>query len=284
MSKVAIVTDSTSCIPPELVKQYDIRIGPYHVIMDGEDYKDLIDITPPEFWRRFSTLKSLPTTCVLSPGEYIEIFNDLAKRTKDIVCVCISRALSGAYTSSSQAKEIFNEKHPDVNIEIVDSMNAGGALGFTVLAAARAAEAGKNIKEVVQTALEVIPRTKLLIALDTLKYLIKGGRAPKIAFVGELLHFKPIIGLVKDPGLIDALGKERGKERAMQRLVEMVKEHADISKPLHIMIHYTDNIRDGEKLKEMVTAAYKCAEVHMTDFTPVMTTHTGPSLALSFYS
>jgi DegV family protein with EDD domain len=284
MSKVAIVTDSTSCIPEELRKQYDIHVGPYHIEMEGEDYRDLIDITPEEFWRRFKTLKKLPTTGTLGPGEYMEIFEDIIKHTKDIVVVCISRTLSGAYDSSTQAKEIFKETHPDVTIEIVDSKNSGGALGFAVIAAARAAEAGKNIKEVAQAALDVVPRAKLLIALDTLKYLIQGGRAPKVAYIGEFLNVKPIIGLVRETGLVDSLGKERGKERAMRRLVEMVKEHADVTRPLHIMIHYTDNIKDGELLKEMVTSTYNCAEIYMTDFTPVMTTHTGPSVALSFYS
>jgi DegV family protein with EDD domain len=284
MTKVGVVTDSTSCLPRELIEKYDIRVGPYHVIIDGEDYRDLIDITPAEFWRRFKTLSQLPTTCVLSPGEYINIFTDLIKHTRDIVCVCISKALSGAYESSMQAKEIFQAEHPEVNIEIVDSKNSGGALGFAVLAAARAAEAGKDIREVVQAAYDVVPRAKMLIALDTLKYLIQGGRAPKIAFVGELLNLKPIIGLVRDTGLVDPLGKERGKEKAMRRMVEMVKEHADVTRPLHMMIHYTDNREDGERLKQIVTSVYNCAEVHMTDFTPVMTTHTGPSLALSFYS
>jgi DegV family protein with EDD domain len=259
-------------------------VGSYHVEIEGEDYRDLIDITPAEFWRRFKTLKSLPTTGVPGPGEYIAIFEDLIKHTRDIVVVCISKTLSGAYDSSSQAKAIFQETHPDINIEIVDSKNSGGALGFVAVTAARAAEEGKTLKEVVQAAEDIVPRAKLLIALDTLKYLIQGGRAPKVAYVGEFLNVKPIIGLVRESGLVDSLGKERGKEKAMRRLVEMVKEHADITKPLHIMVHYTDNIKDGEMLKEMVASAYNCEEIHMTDFTPVMTTHTGPSVALSFYS
>ncbi|MEJ2738476.1 MAG: DegV family protein [Dehalococcoidia bacterium] len=272
MSKVAVVTDSTSCIPLDLLKKYDIRVGLYHIIMEGMDYRDLIDITPAEFWSRFKTLKRLPTTAVLGPGEYIEIFNDLTK------------ALSGAYESSSRAKEIFQIDHPDVNIEIVDSKNSGGALGFVVLEAARAAEAGKKINDVTQAALDMVPRVKLLIALDTLKYLIIVGRAPKIAFIGELLRLKPIIGLMGDSGLVDSLGNARGKARAMQKLVELVKEHADITGPLHVMVHYTDNIEDGKRLRDIVTSTYNCAEIHMTDFTPVMTTHTGPSLAISFYS
>lgn len=86
------------------------------------------------------------------------------------------------------------------------------------------------------------------------------------------------------PGLHDSLGKERGKRKAMLKLVDLVNDHADTDKPLHVMVHYTDNIEEGKQLKETVTSRYNCTEVYMTDLTPVMTTHTGPAVALSFYS
>ena len=120
--------------------------------------------------------------------------------------------------------------------------------------------------------------------MDTLKYLIRGGRAPKTAIIADLLNIRPFIGLVNDSGLVASLGKARGKRKAFNRLVEMVEEHADISKPLHIMAHYSGNIEDGEQLREMVTSRYNVTEIYMTELTPVMTTHTGPSVGLSFYS
>jgi DegV family protein with EDD domain len=284
MSKVGIVTDSTNCLPAELIKEYGIRVAPYHLILEGKVYLDQIEITPSEFWRMFKKLKNLPTTGVPSPGSYADIFTELAKSTNDIVCLIISHALSAAYKSATTAREMVMSEHPGLNIELIDTKNSVGALGFVALEAARAAQAGKSLNEVVKIAQDLVPRVKYIAAFDSLKYLIRGGRAPKSAIVGDLMGVKPLIGIVSDTGMVDSLGRERGKKKAMQKLVELVKEHADTNKPLHVMAHYTDNIEDGEQLKEMVTARYNCAEVYMTDLTPVMTTHTGPAIGLSFYS
>jgi len=284
VSKVGIVTDSTSCLPAELIKEYDIRVIPYHLIMEGKDYVDQIDITPAEFWRRFSSLKEIPTTGVPSPGELANIFTELAKTTDSIVCVHISRALSAIYETVRVARETVMQKHPNLKIEYVDSKCSVGALGFIVLEAARAAQAGKDLHEVVRTARDLVSRVKWICALDTLKYLIKGGRAPKKAIIGEFLNVKPIIGFINGTGTVTSLGKERGKKKAMLKLVDMVKDYADVSKPLHVITHFTDAIEDGIELRDMISARYHCAELYMSDLTPVMTTHTGPAVGLSFYS
>ena len=284
MPKVGIVTDSTNCLPAELIKEYDIRVVPYHLVLEGKDYVDQIDITPAEFWRRFSGLKKIPTTGVPGPGELVNIFTELAESTDSIVCTHVSKAISAIYETVKVARETVMEKHPNLRIDYVDSKCSAGAMGFIVLEAARAAQAGKNLNEVVKIAQDLVPKVKLTFALNTLKYLIKGGRAPKTAYIGELLQIKPIIGFVNDTGVVQSLGKERGKKKAMLKLVDMIKEYIDTSKPLHVMVHFTDNIEVGEELKDMVTSRYNCAEFYMTDLTPVMTTHTGPAVGLSFYS
>lgn len=284
MARIGIVTESTNCLPPELIKQFDIRVAPYHLILEGKVYLDQIDITPAEFWRRFPTLKTLPTTGTPSPGDYAAIFSELAKSTDSIVCLNLSNALSAAYKAAASARDMVLEEHPGLKIELLDTRNAAGAQGFIALEAARAAQAGKSLDEIIKLAQDMVPRVKYIAALDTLKYLIKGGRAPKTAVLGELVGVKPFIGIVSSSGLVGSLGKERGKRKAVQKLVELVKEHADTDKPLHVMVHYTNSIEDGEQLKEMVTSRYNCAEVYMTDLTPVMTTHIGPAVGLSFYS
>ncbi len=136
----------------------------------------------------------------------------------------------------------------------------------------------------VKAAQALVPKVKFISAFDTLKYLIKGGRAPKTAIIGEFLNIKPIIGIVNETGLVSSLGKEKGKKKVMLKLVDLIKKYADTDKPLHVFTHHTDHIEDAEELKEMVASHYNCAEVYMTDLTPVMTVHTGPSVGLSFYS
>ncbi len=283
MSKVGIVTDTISCLPEELIKEYDIRLVPLALSINGRPYRDRVDVTPDEFWKIFPEMKKF-TTGAPPMGDFISIFADLSKSTDSIMCTFVSKALSATHEAAVQAGEIFRSENPCINIEIVDSRTATGAQGFIVLEAARAAKAGKSLAEVIQVAQDMIPRVKFVLALETLKYLIKSGRAPKTAYIGELLQVKPIIGMVNNTGLVENLGRVRTNHKALLKMVDMVKDYADVSKPLHVIVHYTDRIEDGEELKEIVTSQLNCAELYLTPFTPVMSGHTGPVVAISFYS
>lgn len=283
MSKVGIVTDSTSCLPPELVKEYGIRIVPVGLVIDGKAYRD-IDLTNDEFWRLFYQAKEPPTTSAASPGDFASAFTELGKSTNDIVCIVLSKALSATHEAAVQASKMVKDEHPNLNIEIIDSKTATGALDFIVLEAARAAQAGKSLAEVVGIAQDIIPRVKFFVSMNTLKYLVRLGRAPKTALLGELLQVKPIVGMVSGTGLVEMLGKVRGNRKAMLKMADMMKEHIDTSKPVHLMVHYTDGIAAGEELRDMVTSQVDCAEVHLTPYTPVMASASGPVVAIAFYS
>ncbi len=284
MSKVGIVTDSTSCLPNELIKEYGILMAPVHLVIEGKDYRDQVDITPSEFWRIFKSLKELPTTAAAGPGDWINAITEMAKSTDNIVCITLSKKLSATHEGAVQARDIMKSEHPNINIEVIDSETATGALGFVVLEAARAAHAGKSLAEVVQVAQDTLTRVKFFMSPDTLKYLIRIGRAPKTAVIGDLLQVKPIIGMVKRTGLVESLGKTRGKRKAMAKMVEMIADYIDTTKPVHIIVHYSERIEDVEELKEMVTSRYNCSEVYVSEFTPVMAAAMGPVVALAFYS
>jgi DegV family protein with EDD domain len=230
----------------------------------------------------FPSMKEL-TTGAPPIGIYIDTFEKASKTAKDIVCTFVSKNLSAIYETTQQAKELFKKDHPNINIEIIDSKTAAGAQAFIVLEMARAAEAGKSLAEVVKIGEEMTHRVKFFCAMDTLKYLIKSGRAPKTAYMGELFKIKPIIGMTNESGVVENIGRARGKAAAMKKLVDLVKDYADVNKPLHAFVHFTDNIEDGEILKKMVTDQYKCAELYMTDYTPVMSGHTGPVFTVAFY-
>lgn len=283
MSKVGIVTDTINCLPAELIKEYEIRVVPLGLSINGQPYRDQVDITSDEFWKRFPEMKEFSTGAP-ALGDFTSVFKELGKSTDSIVGIFVSKALSATHEAAVQAREIFKAENPNLNIEIVDSRTATGAQGFIVLEAARAARAGKSLAEVLQVVQDMIPRAKFVLGMETLKYLIKSGRAPKTAYMGELLQVKPITGMVNNTGLVEYLGRAMGKQKAMAKLVDLVKEHIDTSKPIHIIIHYTDRIEDGEKLRDLVTSRFNCAEVYLTPFTPVISGHTGPVVALSFYS
>lgn len=284
MGKVRIVTDSTCCMPAELVEEYGITLVPYHLMLEGKEYLDRVDMTPDEFWERFPGLKEIPTTGIPSPGQFAAAFRELSESTDEILCITVSSGVSAVAKPVADAKSAVLEEHPGLKIQFVDSRTSVGAMGFLVLEAARAAEENKGLEEVTALVTDLVARVSWISALDTLEYLIKGGRAPKTAIFGQILGVKPIIGFVNASGVVESLGRERGKQRAMARLVELVSELADTSRPLHVMAHYTTSRDDGERLKEMVASRYRCEELYLTDLTPVITTHTGPSLALSFYA
>ena len=283
MPKVGIVTDTTSCVPPELVKEYDIHIVPVGLVIGGQHYKDT-DLTNDEFWQLFYAVNGATTTTAASPGDFASIFEELSKSTDNIVCIVVSKALSATFEAATQGRETVKGIKPGVNIEVVDSKTAAGALGFIVMEAARAARNGKSLKEVVQVANDMIPRVKFITAMNTLKYLVRTGRAPKTAVIGDLLGVKPIIGMVSNTGLVENLGRVRGKQKSLVKIAELAKQHIEPGKKVHAMFHYTDGIAAGETLRDIITSQIDCDEVYLTPYTPVMASATGPVVAFAFYS
>jgi len=283
MTRIGIVTDTTNCLPPELIKQYAIGVVPLGLVIDGRTYRDQFEITPAEFWDKFMMAEEMPGTTAPSPGEFEDIFIELSKSNDDIICILLSKVFSATQSSAEVAKETLIKSKPGLRIEIIDSKCAAGAMGFLVLAAARAVQAGKSFEEVIQVVHDMLPKVTFLTALETMKYLIKGGRAPKTAIIGNLLQVKPIITNNKKTGEVANVGRAMGKRNAMQKLVDMVADFTDTGKPLHMMVHFTNKIADGEELKRLVTARYNCVELYMTPYTPVMAAHAGPSLSLAFY-
>lgn len=283
MAKVGIVTDTINCLPPEIIDEYHIHVVPIPLSVDGKTYRDQVELSPDEFWKMFPEMKEF-TTGAPPLGDFLNIFSGMAQTTDTIFCTFVSKALSATYEAAVQARDKFKSENPDITIEIVDSRTAAGAQGFVVLEVARAAQAGKSLDEVVQVAQDMIKRVRFFCAMDTLKYIIKSGRAPKTAYMGEFMQVKPIIGMVNNTGLVENLARAMGKQKAMAKMPEMMKPYVDTSKPLHIIAHYTDNIEDGKKLRDLVTSHYNCEEVFLTPYTPVMSGHTGPVVAVSFYS
>jgi DegV family protein with EDD domain len=282
MWKVAIVTDTISCIPPNLAKDLDIRVIPVSLVIDRKVYKDTI-LSNDEFWNLFYKAREPITTNAVTPGDFEKLLSEIGQKTNSIVCILVSKALSATHQAAIMAREALKKEKPGLSIEIIDSVSAAGSEGFIVLEAAKAAKAGKSLVEVLQVIKDTIPRANFFCAMDTLKYLIRSGRAPKIAFIGDIMKVKPIISINKENGLVENVGRARGKPKAMLKMVEMVKEAIDPNKPVNIIIHYTDSITDGEELKKIATSQLKCAEVYMTPYTPVMASQCGPVVAISYY-
>jgi DegV family protein with EDD domain len=284
MSRVGIVTDSTNCLPPELINQYGIHVVPVCMIINGKVYRDLVDISLAEFKDISNNLDKQPTTSAANPGDFLNVFKELAQSTNDIVCILVSKALTATHESAYQARRMIRQEYPNLNVEIIDSRTSAGALGFIVIEAARAAKDGKNLAEIIAIAHEMVPRVVYLALLETLKFLMQIGRAPKATKVGEMLNVKPLIGFVDDTGLIEVVSRVRGRNKALSTLVDLVGKYVDTGQPLHMMVHYSNGREQGEELRDLLTSRYRYAEIYLSEYSPVMVGAAGPLVGLSVYS
>jgi DegV family protein with EDD domain len=290
MSKVKIVTDSTNCLPKDFIREYDIRIAPSSLTVDKKNYRDEVDITPEQLWQILPTLDKLPPLSGPGPGEFLPHFDDLAAQTGEVLVIGMSRAFSVTCLSAERARELAQESHPALKIEILDSKSSMGALGFIVLKAARAAEQGKSLAEVAQVAVEMIPRVKHYTGMHSLTYLSHSGRLPKSMCVGGVaagdtsLATKTVITVNRGSGQIELVGKFPDQLAAMEAMISGARQHLDPARPAHFMVHYSVSPEEADDLKKMVQDNFSCADLFVTRCTAVMTCATGPQFGISFYS
>ncbi len=289
MSKVKVVTDSTNCLPKNLVSELDIRIAPSNMTINNKNYRDEIDIDQAQFWELLPTLESLPTLSGPGPGDFMPHFKELAGQTGEVLVIGMSRAFSVTCFSAERARELIQETFPALNIEILDSRSSMGALGFIVLEAARAANKGKSLAEVKGIANDMIPRVKHYTGMHSLKYLSHSGRLPKTMPAGRpddksTIDTKTVITVNRTTGQIEFVGKFPNQADAIQAMVSGAKQHLDPSRPAHFMVHYSIELDEVADLRKAVEDNFKCSEFYVTQCTAVMTAATGPQFGMSFYS
>jgi len=282
-NKVAIVTDTTACIPKEQVKKYHIEVVPIEFIFGEKSYRDGIDMSPTEFYVRLRQAKKLPTTSTTSPGPNMEAYLRASQKASKILHITPPFKLSGIFNSAHLAVKMAKEVLPNVAIEVLDCGTAAAAQGLVVLAAARAAASGKSLAEVVEVAKSVMGRVNLFATLDTLKYLVKGGRVPKAAaLAGSLLRIKPIFTI--SAGDAHPVTNARTNNGATKRLLEIMEQKIADGQPLHVAVMHADAPDRAEELVDEISSRFGCAELFITEFTPVMGVHTGPGLVgIAFY-
>ena len=280
--KVAIVADSIACLTKELVEQYGITIAPIPITFQGKIYRDWVDITPTEAYELFLKDPDSFKTAGASPGIFLEAYRQASKRAKNILCITISAKISGACEAAKQAVEEARKEMPQLSIEVMDSQTVTASEGLVALAAARADEAGKSLAEVVKVAEEMRDRVTFLALLDTIRHVYRTGRIPKIAAqAGSMLGIKPI--LTSSGGLIKFAGAVRSRAHGIEKLLKIMRGKVGES-PAHVIVMHAYAPEDAEKLKERVAAEFNCAELWITEFSPVMGYATGTgTLGLAFY-
>lgn len=271
-ARIAIVTDSTADLPASLAEARQIYVVPLNILWGGESFKDGVDITPDAFYRRLSADPELPKTSQPAPADFADAFQRARAETdaEAIVALTISARLSGTFSSAEQAA-----KAVDFPVHVVDSQTTSFAQGMTALRLADARDAGACADEAVALARQTAASTRLFFSPNTLEYLHRGGRIGGARrLLGTALNIKPIL-YVTD-GRIEALESVRTRRRVLSRMLDLVEEVADRSKPLHIGVVQTPPSQDGETLVEAMQARYQPASITLLQISPVLGVHVGP--------
>lgn len=277
--KVAVVLDSTANLSPEMLAENDLETIPLNLIWGGESFRDGVDITTDQFYERLAQSSDLPTTSQPSVGDFHEFFTRVAETADSIVCVTLSSDLSGTYASAIGAADML-----EIPIEVVDSRSVSVGHGYIALGAARAAQTGADFKDVSQAAHDLVPKTDVYFAVDTLEYLHRGGRIGGASWlIGSALSIKPVLQIVD--GKIDDLARVRTKKKALKYLVDLAEEKYKGQENIHLAVVDAVCPDQARELGEELQKRLNPVELIYSVLSPVIGTHGGPgTLGFGGYS
>lgn len=279
MAKIAIVTDSCASIPEILIEKLNIHWVPYYIHRGKEVLRDLLTIQREAFYKWLPSATELPTTASPGPGDYLSLYQELAENgVSEIISIHMTSKGSGAYQAAIAAKNMLAELLPDLEIEVIDTLNVSMCHGWMVIEAARAALAGASLTTVKEKVKALIPITQMLQTADSLKYLYMGGRIGKAKhLVGSLLNIKPIISMAD--GEIIALGTARSRKRAYELIVNRLEQAVGANAKIKVAYVHAAALEEVTKLRALVEARFTCVESLVTELSPALGVHTGPGTA-----
>lgn len=279
MNKVKIVTDSTVDLPNETLAAYGIEIVPLTFTIGHETYIDRVDITPEQFMEKMRQTNELPKSSQPAAGQFLEVYNRLGEEGYDVLSIHMTGELSGTVRSAEQAANMSS-----ANVTVVDSQFISLALGFQVVEAAKLAQAGKSISDIVSQLEKVKRHTRLYVTVDTLENLVKGGRIGRgKALIGSLLNIKPIAALID--GVYTPMAKVRSYSQIVKYLTERFIEDTAGKTIRAVGIAHADALALANRLKQALIDATGHEQIEIVYTTPVISTHTGPgAIGFMYYA
>ncbi len=271
---VKIVTDSCSDIGPELAQRFGISVVPLYVNFGTESYRDNVDISPEEFYRKLTQSKTLPTTSTVSPDFFAQLFTELAEETNEFLTITVSQMWSGTYGAALQSKAMVANK---CRVEVIDSQFGAGGQMLLVISAAQMAKSGANLDQVVDHARKAIPQIDTRAAFDTLEYLRRGGRIGRAqAFLGSLLKINPVLA-IRD-GQTFPIAKLHSRTEAIDFLVDFVKSSCPIEA---LALEDATTPDELEILAQRLKDVAPPEHIYRSKVSPVVGTHVGPHVLIA---
>lgn len=268
--KVAIVTDSTSDLPPQLARSRSISVVPLTLMFEGLSLLDGVDIRPSEFYRRLPNATTHPTTSQPSPARFAETYTSLLASHSDVVSIHISEQLSGTYASACQGAAMTD---PD-RVHVVDSRVVSMSLGLVTLAASHLADGGMDADAIVEKVSAMRSQVETYFSVATLEFLRRGGRIGQAsALVGSVLQVKPVL-CIRD-GLVTPLERVRTFERALNRVVELARQ-VDRGDGICAIVGHAGAEADAERVGRELEPIADTLLIHPLG--PVVGAHAGPGV------
>ena len=280
MTDIAIITESASNLPQELIEQYPIHVLPIWLTWAGEALRDGIDITAEEVYNRIETGDIIPTTSTFNASELVAILENLPPETEAAIAIL----LSGELSMSVNVASLVAQMPPPVPLHVIDSRTATMAQGFIVLETARAAAAGATVEQALAVARDMVDRVNFMCVLETFKYLHRGGRvgiAPY--YLGETLQIKPIIALQPGIGEVKPVARPRTWHKAVDQMLEMIEEIVG-QQPLHAAVSHGNRQAEAERVAEILRQRFDVRELFINHLTPEMGAHAGPLVGVAFFT
>jgi len=266
---VRVVTDTTADLPPEIISDLGITVVPMYVRFGEEVFRDRVEITEDEFYRRLQTDPVHPSTSQPSPQDFLEVYHKIAPAPDGVISIHISSKLSGTYDSAMQARQLFPGK---MTIEVIDSLSVSMGLGLLAVLAGRMAKSGASLKEITAAVKSAMPQVHLLGIFDTLKYLAAGGRIGKAkALLGSILSVKPVL-TVKE-GEFHPAGQVRSRNKGLERLVEWAGSLSGVEA---MAVVHTTTPDEAEALAQRLAANFSKEKIIVSRLGAALGAHAGP--------
>jgi DegV family protein with EDD domain len=270
-----IATDSGFDLSPEQQQNFNLYKLPLKITLDGVTYRSGVDIQPEEFYNLLEDTDDMPITSTPSPGEFIEIYQQLAREDPDILSIHISSGLSGTYnTALKAAKQIQNAK-----IRLIDTRSLSIEMGWQIEAAIRAVKAGWLMEKITDLIAQVRKQSEVIFTLPDLSYLIHGGRISHLkGLLASILGIKPLIGVDKSDGKYYDRGKARTFKRAIQAIPKYIANKFEEGTHLRVQIGHAGNPEGADQLRKAIESLFQCEWLPDCSISPVLGAHTGRGL------
>jgi DegV family protein with EDD domain len=279
---IALITDSTCDLPQNYLNQYNIEVVPLAIIWGEEQFRDGVDLKAEDFYQRLASDPVIPTTSQPTPAEMVQVYEKAKENgAEEIVILTISSAMRGTHESAKKAAELV-----DIPVHVQDSKSNTMSLGWQVLAAARAREAGGDVQAMLSAAKQARDSMVLMISLDTLEYLHKGGRIGGASrFIGTLLNLKPQITVNHHSGEVEGGRRSRTRKKALEDLYADFFDQIDSGKILRVAVLHNAALEEAQEIKDRIQGEFQPEELILGFVSPALGVHTGPgAIAICGYT